>query len=104
MRPSRPLMHALHFKDHESIGSHGEVRARQLLKIEELQGAIEDMHKDVAERVSKRSKNSIKAHNKKTNIQSINFSTGEIVLVRVAGKWDTSLDFIGEVLGVFLTL
>ena len=86
MRPSRPLMHALHFTDHESIGSHDEVLARQLLKIEELQGAMGYMHKDVAGRVSKRRKNSIKAHNKKTNIQSINFSIGDFALVHVAGE------------------
>ena len=93
MRPCRPLMHALHFKDHGNIGSHYEVRARQLIKIEELQGALGLMHKDVSERVSKRRKNSIKAHNKKTNIQSINFSIGDFVLVRVAGKKGHKLEF-----------
>ena len=93
MRPCRPLMHALHFKDHENNGSHDEVCASQLLKIEELQGAIEVMHTDVAERVSRRRKNSITAHNKKTNVQSINFSIGDFVLVRVARKKGQKLGF-----------
>ena len=48
MRPRRPLMHVLHFKAHEHIGGHNEMRARQLPKIGELQEAMEVMHKDVA--------------------------------------------------------
>ena len=58
----------------------------QLLKIVELQRAIEAMLNNAAKRVSKRRKNSIKAHNKKANRQSANFSIGAVVLVRSEGK------------------
>ena len=44
------------------------------------------MHKDVNERVSKRREQSIKAHNKKTNIQPVNFSKGHFVLARSQGN------------------
>ena len=51
------------------------------------------MHKDVKGLVTKRGQQSIQAHNRKTNIQAIDFSNRDFVLVRTAGKRGHKLGF-----------
>ena len=51
------------------------------------------MHKDVKGLVTKRRQQSIKAHNKKTNIQPVDFLNGDFVIVRTAGKRGHKLGF-----------
>lgn len=92
-KPSRPLLRALPFHQYPTVPSLEEARARQLLNIEELQGSLESMHRDVGERVTSERSRVIAKHNLKTNIQPINFTIGDFVLVRRAQDKGHKLSF-----------
>ena len=81
------------FKDSISRGTVDDIRARQLISVEQIQNALDLMHKDVKGLVTKRRQQPSKAHNKKTNIQPVDFSNGDFVLVRTAGKRGHKLGF-----------
>ena len=57
-------------------------RASQLAHIEQLQTALEALHKDVSTCTSTRRAKAIEAHNRATNIMQPSFTTGDLVLVR----------------------
>ena len=82
MRPTRPLLRALPLDEYQHCPTHEEVHARQVMKIDELQAALEDLYRDVATRVEARRKRAVGEHNRRTGVQPINFSRGDFVLVR----------------------
>lgn len=67
-------------KKHFRISSITEVRARQVMKVEELTKALESFHMSVAFSASSTRKRSIVAHNRNTNLRPVNFSEGDLVL------------------------
>lgn len=60
------------------------VRAWQVIEIERLQKAMDEMHKAVNWRVKSNRAKKIKHHNKKTNLVETRFAVGDFVLVRRA--------------------
>ncbi len=69
------------------------VRARQLTKLEALQGAIESMHIYVEQKVSKNHAKQIKHHSKKNTIFKPNCSFGDFVVVRKGQDMGHKLSF-----------
>ncbi len=57
-----------------------EVQTRQAIAVERLQRAFESMHKDVAERSSKKRQAAVDSHNRKTGVRPIHFTEGDFVL------------------------
>ena len=82
--PSRPLLCALPTSKYKTAHFPEEVRATQVLRVEELQAVLERMHKDVAERVNQARAKAILKHNMNTNVLPANFQIGDFVLVREA--------------------
>ena len=70
-----------------------EAKCSQLIKIDDLQGAMDDMHKDVFERIRGNRAKEIKAHNRKTNLTAPQFEIGDFVLVRRAQDKGHKLSF-----------
>lgn len=69
--------------------------AAQIMKIEELQNAVEEIHSEVAGFVSKSRERVIDAQNKSTNILAVNFEEGNFVLVQSIKKKSHMLRFEG---------
>ena len=82
--PSRPLFCVLPTSKYKTAHFPEEVRAAQVLKVEELQAALEGMHKEVAEGVNQARAKAILKHNMNTNVLPANFQIGDFVLVREA--------------------
>ena len=57
-------------------------RTEQLIQINKLQEGLDALHKDVSDRIGKRRKRAIAAHNRATNIVAPQFAVGDFVLVR----------------------
>ena len=72
-KPRRPLLKALPIGDYSNTMSLDAARARQLCGIEELQEAMELMHKDVKGLISSSRKTAIERHNSKTNVREFPF-------------------------------
>ena len=70
-----------------------QIRAQQILKIDEMQVSLDNMHKDVGKRVANARKKQIAHHNKKTNIISHQFNIGDFVLIRTAQDRSHKLSF-----------
>lgn len=68
--------------------------AHSILKIAQLQKAFENMHKSVTGLVSKSKARNIRFHNKKTNIQEVNYEVGGYVLVRRSKNDGHKISFI----------
>lgn len=79
---SRPLIRALPPSVYGVERSMDAIRARQLVTIDTLQSAVECMHKEVNAAVSKNRERSVAAHNRRTNVRSVQFEIGDFVLVR----------------------
>lgn len=77
-------MRALPVERYQNAKTDDEVRARQLVDIRELQNALESMHKGVTDRTTLSRRKQVELHNRLTNIQPVNFSVGDFVLVRRA--------------------
>ena len=84
MRPTRPLLRALPLGEFQHCTTLDEARARQVMYVESLQQALDNMHRDVTERVTARRKRAIEDHNRHTGVQPVNFSRGDFVLLRRA--------------------
>eukprot|EP00171_Calliarthron_tuberculosum_P004595 IDg4595t1 len=84
MQPTRPLLRALPLGEFNHCPTLDEVRARQVMRIDAVQDALDDMHRDVLGRVDARRKRSITDHNRRTGVQPVNFGRGDFVLVRRA--------------------
>ena len=91
--PRRPLLRALPPSSYPTALSQREADAKQLLQIQDLQTALEEMHRDVDERVDASRKRAIRMHNEKTNVQKVNFHVGDFVLVRRAKTGGHKLAF-----------
>ena len=57
------------------------IRAEQILNIKSMTAAVDSMHSRVAKARTRKREESIRSHNKHTNIQQVNFEVGEFVLV-----------------------
>ena len=57
------------------------IRAEQILNIKSMAAAVDSMHSRVAKARTRKREESIRAHNKRTNIQQVQFEVGEFVLV-----------------------
>jgi hypothetical protein len=68
------------------ILSLSEIRAAQLLKVQEVLRAVEDMHKEVGGLVSKSTQRAITAQNAKTQVRAHNFDMGDFVLSAVVSR------------------
>ena len=94
MLPKRPLLRVLPAEaNHASAKTIDRARALQLIRIEELQKTLDEVHKDVQHAVSLRRERAIAAHNKATNIISPFFTVGDFVLVRRAVDRGHKLQF-----------
>ena len=91
--PVRPLMRALPIVAYQEASSDDEVRLKQLLKIDKLQSELTRMHRDVKRRADKNRKRHIYRHNRQTNIQPIDFTEGDFVLVRKPRQTNSKLQF-----------
>ena len=69
------------------------VRSLQLVNIESLQKCMEQLHKQVDERITKNRMRQIREHNKRTNIIKPQFEVGDFVLVRKPNKKGHKLSF-----------
>jgi len=85
--PSNALTSIVRIQDEiERVHSIEEVKLRKIANIELLQNSIEDMHRDVAERSSKKRKAAVESHNRRTHIRPINFVEGDFVLRAVPDR------------------
>lgn len=79
--------------NHSKAKNIDHARALEVIHIEELQKALEHIHKDVERSVSLRRDSAITAHNKAENIIQPQFITGDFVLVRRATNQGHKLQF-----------
>lgn len=63
-----------------TVRSLDDIRALQSEYVDELQSALDSMHKEVASLSSKKRKSAVDSHNRRTHIRPINFTTGDYVL------------------------
>jgi len=91
--PKRPLLRALPMTKHEQVFNTTELEARRIITIDELQNALEHMHKDVNEKVTSSRQRQIRRHNKHTNVTPSSFTQGDFVLVRRAKPGRHKLGF-----------
>lgn len=94
IKPNRPMSRILpsNLKTIQSKMIHT-VRQSQKTYINNLQTSLENMHKDVSEKVTNRRKKAVATHNKATNIVEPKFELGDIVLVRRAVDRGHKLQF-----------
>ena len=57
------------------------IKLQKLVNIERMIGALDDMHRDIVTRRSRKRKAGVAAHNARTHVQPINFEIGDHVLV-----------------------
>ena len=93
-RPTRPLLRALPIEEYGSVQSLEEVRAQQLIGITETQAALENVHRNVNDRVTTSRQKAIEFHNNRTNVRHANFDVGDFVLVRKAQRKWHKLQFL----------
>ena len=70
-----------------------QARAAQVMRIDQIQKALDGMHKSVHDKVSASRRKQILHHNKQTNILQHQFTVGDFVLVRVMGERHHKLSF-----------
>ena len=63
-----------------TVHSIEQVRMQQRASIADIQKALDEMHKEVAERTSRVRQRAVDAHNKKVGVRPVNFSEGDFVL------------------------
>lgn len=83
-KPTRPLLSALPVEKYSIVPTITEVRARQLIDIEETQSALKGIHRYVQGRASKARERAVAKHNAQTNVQAANFEIGSIGAQKVA--------------------
>lgn len=64
------------------------IRAKRIMRIEQLSEAIDNIHKSVSVRRTRRRDDAIRKHNSKTHIQEVNFEVGDFVMVAKRQKHD----------------
>ena len=68
----------------------------QLISVEELQEALESIHREVEERSNNSRQKFVEQHNAKTNIVRTNFQIGDLVMVRNSSKKGHKLSLFGK--------
>lgn len=91
--PVRPLMRAMPVEEYRQAHSTEEIELQRVIDIGALQNSLEVIHRNVAERSAASRKRQVTAHNRKTNIQPVNFHVGDFVLVRRATNKGHKLQF-----------
>lgn len=85
IKPVRTMLHTSQMGKEQHVERRIEkVRAFQLMNIEKFQAAMEQMHRNVKERVNSDRAKQIKQHNKRTNLVEPRFEVGEFALARRA--------------------
>ena len=84
MQPMRPLLRALPMAEYRECPTLSEIRARQVMRTADLQAALDNMHRDVGDRVKSRRCRAVDEHSRRNGVQPVNFSHGYFVLVRKA--------------------
>ena len=62
------------------------VKAQQCIKSERLLKALEDIHRDTAEKISEFRRKAVQAHNEKTHIRPCNFTLGSFFTCRISAE------------------
>ena len=62
------------------VKSMTEQRLESILKTSTMHEKLQDMHRKIAESTSRRRRNAVEAHNRRTNIRPVNFAVGDFVL------------------------
>lgn len=93
--PTRPLLRALPLERYGEVPAVSEALARQLINIDETQGALEARHRDVGERVTAARARAVSKHNSRTNVLPANFEVGDFVLVLRVQKRDINYNSCG---------
>lgn len=57
-----------------------EIRAKQLIEVEKVSSALDDMHKKAHSISSQARRKRIKLHNSRTNVHQVNFEEGDFVM------------------------
>lgn len=83
-KPKRPVLRALPI--YRNVSSVNEVRAQQTLDIDGLQSCLNNMHREVKERVDANRQRRVEKHNLQTNVKVFNFRVGDFVLVKKGVK------------------
>ena len=91
--PKRPLCRAHPPPNHLNITTESELLMRRLINIDKTQDALSDLHRDVKDRSDGNRKRMTQRHNSMTNIQPVNFTKGDFVLLRKCGKTGHKLSF-----------
>ena len=85
IKPTRAMLHTTQVDEEHRAGvSIEKILALQLLDIDNLQEAFDEIHKDVEQRVTSNRSKQIKWHNQKTQLVTPNFLVGYFFLVRRA--------------------
>lgn len=95
-RSRRSLLRALPPSVYSTAATLDEAQAIRVIGLESLQAEIQNMHVDIGERISVSRARKVAAHNKKTNIQKVNFVDGDFVLVRSATSPPHKLAFMWQ--------
>ena len=94
IQPRRPILQiipsGLNITQAKTI-SHA--RTAQIISINQLQEALDNLHRNVSTSSQARRERAVEAHNKATNIVAPNFSVGDFVLVRRASDKGHKLKF-----------
>lgn len=93
LQPSRTIVTAHLTDDAKAMKNLDHVSAEQMLNIDELQSALEEMHKSVHEKITVVRREQVAVHNRQTNVVQPNFSVGDYVLVRRKDRGNHKLAF-----------
>ena len=81
-KPIRPLMRAVPISKYETATTTDELHITSLLNIESIQNALQEVHREVAERRANSRARRTSRHDKLTNVVASGFREGDWVLVR----------------------
>ncbi len=99
--PKRSLLRVLPANvENTSVKTIDRACALQLIRFEELQKTLEEIHKDVHHSLSLRRERAVPAYNKTTYIVVPSFAVGDFVLVRRAAELGTNSNSVGLVRAV----
>jgi len=85
--PDNPLRTMLPPQFPEQTCSLDFIQAQKVVKVDQLAAALENIHRDVATRRTRKREEAVAMHNAKTHVRSVNFELGDYVLVaRQASK------------------
>ena len=92
--PTRPLIRTAPIEQYQPARDTSEVQLCQLIEVKKLQLAFDAIHKDVVGLTTHSRQKSIEQHNRKTNIQPINFVEGDLFVVRETRRMKHKLVFL----------